>query len=306
MPGTNFPASLDTSTDLPAIASTDQENTPGKEHHFVTTNVNAAVLALETKLGADSSADTASVDYKLADARSRLTTAESAIATKADLVSGKVPSSQLPSYVDDVLEYANFAALPATGETGKIYVTLDDNAEYRWSGSTYIQLVASPGTTDSVPEGSTNLYFTAARVLAVVLTGLSTATNAAITATDTVLSALGKLQKQITDLIATVNGKVDQSITVNGHALSSNVTLTTADVADGTNKRYVTDAELAVLAATSGTNTGDQTNITGNAATATALQTARNINGQLFDGTADITIPTGGGGSGGSISVYFA
>jgi hypothetical protein len=58
--------------------------------------------------------------------------------TKADLVGGKVPSAQLPSYVDDVLEYANFAALPATGETGKIYVTLDDNSQYRWSGSAYI------------------------------------------------------------------------------------------------------------------------------------------------------------------------
>ena len=43
---------------------------------------------------------------------------------------GKVPSSQLPSYVDDVIEAANFAALPATGEAGKIYVTLDDNKSF--------------------------------------------------------------------------------------------------------------------------------------------------------------------------------
>lgn len=56
-------------------------------------------------------------------------------------------------------------------------------------------------TTTNTPEG-TNLYFTAARVLAQVLTGLSTATNAAITASDTVLTAAGKLQKQITDLLA--------------------------------------------------------------------------------------------------------
>lgn len=40
----------------------------------------------------------------------------------------------------------------------------------------------------------------------------------------------------------------------------------------------------------SGTNTGDQTNITGNAGTATALQTGRAIDGQAFDGTADITV----------------
>ncbi len=60
--------------------------------------------------------------------------------------------------------------------------------------------------TDDVGEGSTNLYHTAARVLAVVLTGLSTATNAVITSSDTVLSALGKLQKQVTDGFA--NGAV--------------------------------------------------------------------------------------------------
>ena len=48
---------------------------------------------------------------------------------------GKVPASQLPSYVDDVVEVANFASLPVTGETGKIYVTIDNNLTYRWSGS---------------------------------------------------------------------------------------------------------------------------------------------------------------------------
>lgn len=52
--------------------------------------------------------------------------------------SGKVPSSQLPSYVDDVIEVANLAALPVTGETGKIYVTINDNRQYRWSGSLYV------------------------------------------------------------------------------------------------------------------------------------------------------------------------
>jgi len=78
--------------------------------------------------------------------------------------SGKVPASQLPSYVDDVLEYANASARPATGETGKLYLTLDNNKVYRWSGSTYVEIVASPSSTDSVTEGSTNLYYTNTRV----------------------------------------------------------------------------------------------------------------------------------------------
>jgi len=57
-------------------------------------------------------------------------------------------------------------------------------------------------TTDAITEGTTNLYFLASRAVASVLTGLSTATNAAITAADTVLTAAGKLQKQITDHLA--------------------------------------------------------------------------------------------------------
>jgi hypothetical protein len=76
---------------------------------------------------------------------------------------GKVAAAQLPAYVDDVLEVANFAALPATGSTGLIYVTLDTNRTYRWSGTAYVQIAASPGSTDAVPEGTTNLYYTAAR-----------------------------------------------------------------------------------------------------------------------------------------------
>ena len=56
---------------------------------------------------------------------------------------GKVPSAQLPAYVDDVLEYANKAAFPATGETGKIYVTKDTNLTYRWSGTAYVEISAS-------------------------------------------------------------------------------------------------------------------------------------------------------------------
>lgn len=56
---------------------------------------------------------------------------------------GKVPSSQLPSYVDDVLEYDSLSAFPATGETGKIYVAKDTNLTYRWSGSAYVEISPS-------------------------------------------------------------------------------------------------------------------------------------------------------------------
>ena len=56
---------------------------------------------------------------------------------------GKVPSTQLPSFVDDVVEVANYQALPATGESGKIYVTLDTNRTYRWGGTAYVEISES-------------------------------------------------------------------------------------------------------------------------------------------------------------------
>jgi hypothetical protein len=77
----------------------------------------------------------------------------------------KVPATQLPSYVDDVLEFVNLAAFPATGTTGIIYVALDTGKIYRWSGSVYVEISPSPGSTDAVPEGSANLYFTTARAV---------------------------------------------------------------------------------------------------------------------------------------------
>ena len=63
--------------------------------------------------------------------------------TKADLENGKIPATQLPSYVDDVLEFANLASFPATGESGKIYIAIDTNLTYRWGGSSYVVMSSS-------------------------------------------------------------------------------------------------------------------------------------------------------------------
>ena len=56
---------------------------------------------------------------------------------------GKVPAAQLPSYVDDVLEYSTKAQFPQTGETGKIYVAKDTNLTYRWTGTQYLEISQS-------------------------------------------------------------------------------------------------------------------------------------------------------------------
>ena len=55
----------------------------------------------------------------------------------------KIPNAYLPSYVDDVLEYASYSNFPTTGEAGKIYVAKDTNKTYRWSGTQYTEISAS-------------------------------------------------------------------------------------------------------------------------------------------------------------------
>lgn len=110
----------------------------------------------------------------------------------------KIASIYLPAFVDDVVEAANFAALPGTGETGKIYVTLDDNKSWRWSGSAYVEISPSPGSTDAVAEGATNKYFTNARAIGALLTGFSAGAYSAVVATDSILQAIQKLQAWIT------------------------------------------------------------------------------------------------------------
>lgn len=61
--------------------------------------------------------------------------------------SGKVPQAQLPGYLDDVLEYANYASLPAIGTSGIIYIDMSNGKQYRWSGSAY---ASTGGAVDSV------------------------------------------------------------------------------------------------------------------------------------------------------------
>lgn len=68
---------------------------------------------------------------------------KTALDNKADLVNGLIPTSQLPSYVDDVLEYNNDSLFPVVGEQSKIYVSLANNRIYRWTGSVYAEISGS-------------------------------------------------------------------------------------------------------------------------------------------------------------------
>lgn len=159
---TNFPTALDALTNP---AATDVLTGHAAQH----SNANDAIEALQAKVGVNSSAVATSLDYKVSALESsrELAANKGVAGGYASLDgAGKVPAAQLPSYVDDVLGYANLAGFPVTGEPGKIYVAEDTNKTYRWSGSAYVEISASPGTTDSLTEGTANLYFTTARARA--------------------------------------------------------------------------------------------------------------------------------------------
>lgn len=176
-----------------------------------------------------------------------------AAGTYATLVGGTVPSSQLPSYVDDVLEYAATGNFPSTGETGKIYVATGTGKIYRWSGSSYVEISPSPGSTDSVTEGSTNLYFTNTRAVAALSTnasgartnlGLGTAATQASTAFDSAgaattaqANAVQRANHTGTQLGSTIS---DFAATVRATVLTGLSTATSSAVA-------ATDTLLVVL-----------------------------------------------------------
>lgn len=111
---------------------------------------NSAVASLSTAIGGGTSSLTSlstststtavSLSTGLGAVNSAVASLSTIVATKADLVSGTVPASQLPSHVDDVLEFPNLASFPTPGEAGKIYADTSTNLTYRWSGTTYVPL----------------------------------------------------------------------------------------------------------------------------------------------------------------------
>ena len=123
---------------------------------------------------------------------------------------GKVPATQLPSYVDDIIEYDSTVSpstLPASGESGKIYVDISNGKVYRWGATTYVEISASPGSTDAVPEPAvptptSNLYYTKARVQA----------DAPVLSVAGHTGAVTLYMTDVTDLTTTLDGKALKTI----------------------------------------------------------------------------------------------
>lgn len=169
---------------------------------------------------------------------------------------GKVPASQLPAYVDDVLEYDNKAAFPATGETAKIYVAKDTNLTYRWGGSAYIEISVSLalGETSSTAYAGDKGKALADRMTVAendINTSFSenAATNVRVTALEDGTTPAGKATKLATARKISLTGDATGNTTFDGSADKSiAVTLANTGVTAGTYSAVAVDAKGRVTA----------------------------------------------------------
>lgn len=135
---------------------------------------------------------------------------------------GKVPASQLPSYVDDVLEYASLASFPTTGQSGIIYVDLATNKTYRWGGTAYAEISASlalgeePSTAYEGNKGKANADAIAAlQTRATNIESKNTSQDTAITAAQNAANA-AQTTANAAQSAASTNATAIENIVVNG------------------------------------------------------------------------------------------
>ncbi len=164
-----------------------------------------------------------------------------------------IPTNQLPSYVDDVLEFATLSVFPVTGETGKIYVDIATNRTYRWSGSAYIYITS--GAVDSV-AGKTGIV-----TLVKADVGLSNVDNTADANKSVSIAA------NATSHIAAVTGAEHGAVSTN----TANM-IVRRDASGNFTAGTITAALSGSCSGSSGSCTGNavtSSSCSGNAATAT-------------------------------------
>ena len=165
------------------------------------------------------------------------------------ITSGVIDAARLPAYVDDVLEFANLVGFPVVGETGKIYVALDTNKAYRWSGSAYIYITS--GAVDSVAGKTGVVTLVKADIGLSNVDNTSDANKPISTATQTALNLKANLASPgftgvptvPTAVVGTNTAQVASTEFVNAEIANDTYSKTQLDAGQLDN-RYYTEAEI--------------------------------------------------------------
>lgn len=186
---------------------------------------------------------------------------------------GKVPSSQLPSYVDDVEEYAGIDNFPKYGESGKIYVETTTNLTYRWTGTQYIEISKSIGLGET--ESTAYPGDKGKQVTDSLDSHIKDTTNPHNVTKEQI--GLGNVDN---------TSDIDKPVsTAQLQAISSVQDNLTSHINNKENPHKVTKAQIGLDKVD---NTADSEKSVKSAESASKLETPVNIWGQSFDGSKDI------------------
>lgn len=172
--------------------------------------------------------------------------------------SGKVPSAQLPSYVDDVVEYPTFSAFPATGVSGVIYVAADTDLCYRWSGTGYVLIGGSGTGTVTAVTGTAPITSSGGTAPAISIPKATGVVDGYLAATDFAIFSGKQSGDPTLTALAGLNataGLVEQTAldTFTKRSIGTGAPTSIPTLGDGDARWQVLDPTLTALAGLTGT-----------------------------------------------------
>lgn len=200
------------------------------DRYYTETEINTKIDAINESIDGKAAK---SHEHSAADITSGTLSSDRLPSIPVGKLDGVISSSNLPSYVDDVLEYENKTSFPTSGEAGKIYVDKNTNLTYRWSGTAYVEI--SP----SIALGETSSTAFAGDKGKIAYDHSQKTGN-----------PHGTTIADISSLQSTLDAKVPSTRKVNGKALSADITLAKGDVGLD-NVDNTSDADKSVKSAES-------------------------------------------------------